>query len=309
MDDIDTYVKSTLIYQLHRLIFHIYNAEDNIIAPKSWAMTLYNKDKHWIIGRQQDSQEFLNFILDKFQTEIGRKVMVVPIISQQIDDGILKHNILRGLANKAWENYFKNEYSFLTNIFNGLFHSTITCGNCSHVSHTFEPFNIIQLSIPEDASSSSEFTIDQLLDKFTMVENLEDKLTCECCGQRTVNQKQIKIWKLPKILIIQMKRFKTDIYGMNREKLPNQIKYPITDFNLDSYISDVNKTVNNNYDLFGVNLHAGGASLERGHYYSFVKNKFNQKWRIFDDSDNPNVIRDIDDLQNKNAYVLFYIKH
>jgi ubiquitin C-terminal hydrolase len=52
--------------------------------------------------------------------------------------------------------------------------------------------------------------------------------------------------------------------------------------------------------LYGINLHFG--RLDFGHYISYVKE--NDKWFLYNDSKDPEEIKDI---QSNNAYMLFYI--
>jgi len=46
-----------------------------------------------------------------------------------------------------------------------------------------------------------------------------------------------------------------------------------------------------------------------GHYISFVKNIINNKWYVYNDSNQPIQINKLNDLQNENAYLLFYYRH
>jgi len=63
------------------------------------------------------------------------------------------------------------------------------------------------------------------------------------------------------------------------------------------------------YDLLGINVHEElmHRSTEVGHYISAIKNKYNNKWYIFNDSCEPHHLTQ-NQLQNTNAYMLFYIR-
>lgn len=52
-------------------------------------------------------------------------------------------------ARKSWVNFLKRNYSFLINMFYGQFKSLVECPNCPHHSMTFDPFQLVSLSIPE----------------------------------------------------------------------------------------------------------------------------------------------------------------
>ena len=58
-----------------------------------------------------------------------------------------------------------------------------------------------------------------------------------------------------------------------------------------------------NYELYGIINHEG--SLDLGHYYSFIKLEYNNKWYIYND----NLVEEIElNLENNICYILFYIK-
>jgi ubiquitin C-terminal hydrolase len=61
--------------------------------------------------------------------------------------------------------------------------------------------------------------------------------------------------------------------------------------------------------LLGINVHEEliHKSTEVGHYISAIKNKYNNKWYIFNDSCEPQFLKN-NQLQNTNAYMLFYIR-
>ena len=56
------------------------------------------------------------------------------------------------------------------------------------------------------------------------------------------------------------------------------------------------------YDLHGVVNHYG--TLGFGHYVSFTRNPFDQKWYKYDDSEVSSISRN--SIVSENAYLLFY---
>jgi ubiquitin C-terminal hydrolase len=83
---------------------------------------------------------------------------------------------------------------------------------------------------------------------------------------------------LPKILIVQLKRFK--IMNLTQKKLNYCINIPY-DIGLDFLLKEKEKYINNTlYNLFGVIVHVGSGS-EYGHYYCLIK--VAGKWVKFDD--------------------------
>ena len=120
---------------------------------------------------------------------------------------------------------------------------------------------------------------------------------CENCKKKQKAEKKLEIYKTPKILIIQIKRF-------NRiKKLETKVDFPIKNLDINKYIISEDKNKNIKYDLFAVANHYG--SLNFGHYTAICKNSLNDKWYEFNDS-MVSEIKDISRIISENAYVLFY---
>ena len=120
---------------------------------------------------------------------------------------------------------------------------------------------------------------------------------CENCKKKQKAVKKLEIYKTPKILIIQIKRF-------NRiRKLDTKVTFPIENLDINKYIISEDKNKNIKYDLFAVANHYG--SLNFGHYTAICKNSFNNKWYEFNDS-YVSAINDKSKIISENAYVLFY---
>jgi ubiquitin carboxyl-terminal hydrolase 4/11/15 len=114
--------------------------------------------------------------------------------------------------------------------------------------------------------------------------------------------KKMEIYKLPKILIMHMKRFK--IQGYYGSKINKTITFPINDFDLSSFVRAPGQG-RQVYDLFAVSNHFGSMSF--GHYTAFAKNKNTQHWFNFDDSSVSQIRGDVEStIVSGAAYVLFY---
>ena len=137
-------------------------------------------------------------------------------------------------------------------------------------------------------------------------------LKCEFCCIKNRQVKQTKFWNTPKILIIQIKRFLMNDYGIMSKKLNNLIKYPVRDLDMSPYM-DSNSPHKNNakYNLFGVNCHhslGNFNTINFGHYTSIVKSRYDNNWYHYDDSSPVEKITSNNHLVNKTAYLLFYYK-
>ena len=179
-------------------------------------------------------------------------------------------------------------------------HDITTCEYCSNVSHNFDIIQVLQLSI-----SSKMNKLNECMDNFIRKERMDkiNKIMCNFCGKKNRSIKQILLWKTPKILIIELKRFKFDM----NEKINNMIEYPIINFNISKYIDPLSPFINDcNYKLFAVNSHHG-KTINHGHYTTTVLNRYNNKWYEYNDS-HKLIKKSLDELVTNNAYMLFYYR-
>ena len=123
-------------------------------APQSVAPRHFKN----IIGRyapsfsgyaQQDSQEFLGFLLDGLQEDLSR-VKKKPYIEKpdSTDDMVGNQDAIREMAAKVWDITKKRDDSVIADLFTGMYKSTLVCPVCEKVSITFDPFNNLTLQLP-----------------------------------------------------------------------------------------------------------------------------------------------------------------
>ena len=124
---------------------------------------------------------------------------------------------------------------------------------------------------------------------------------CNKCKKHNKAKKQIKLYKLPLYLIIQLKKFKNSsgIFSASNEKKEVYINYPLNDLDISDYIEDKDGN-KEKYDLYGVIEHHG--QISQGHYTSICK--INDKWYLFNDEKTFLINNPI----SKDAYLLFYKK-
>ena len=171
----------------------------------------------------------------------------------------------------------------------------IKCTSCETIKNVIEDFSTINLSIPN--SNIQGNTIHSLFNEYLKTETNDDSNNlyyCEKCTKNTVTEKGIRLWKLPKRLIIVLKR-----YSENEQKINNHVDYPIN--NLIIKESESGNILN--YSLSGVIFHNG--NLNSGHYVSAINTEKEQQWILIDD-ELVSQINDPKQLINQNAYILFY---
>ena len=152
---------------------------------------------------------------------------------------------------------------------------------------------------------SSDVSLTNLLADFFREEPLTGDYYCSECSQLTkAKQKTDLSFPLPRVLIIQLKRFTYDLNS--NEKIDTYIDFPIRNLDLDTYVAQDDQrdgNVTRLYDLVAVSNHSG--NLACGHYTTYAKNYRNKLWYSFND-DMTRQIPDEKDIVTKNAYILIY---
>ena len=300
------YINNLLIYKLFKLFSKSNKYDDFTLNPKHFYNLLKKKNPFFDNDDHQDSQEFLNFLITKIEEEICIKKKYV-LCYNDIPD-LSPYDAITCISEfNIWSKFYKNEYSPLKNMFNGQFIINKKCNFCNCISNTYEPFITLPVTIPQ---TSTKLNIYDCLDELTKTEQLDNdnKMKCHFCGLKTKGYTNTFLWKTPKILVINIKRFIVNNYGIIIQKNNTNIDYPIRDLNLSKYFNKSSPFINKSkYDLLGVNIHLG--TINKGHYISYVKNTFNDNWFCYNDSNEPILIQEPDELLDRNAYLLFYYRH
>uniref|UniRef100_A0A6Q2Y7W1 ubiquitinyl hydrolase 1 n=1 Tax=Esox lucius TaxID=8010 RepID=A0A6Q2Y7W1_ESOLU len=175
-----------------------------------------------------------------------------------------------------------------------------------------------ELEFVEDPGSVSEtaraghFTLEQCLNLFTRPEVLapEEAWYCPKCQQHREASKQLLLWRLPNVLIIQLKRFSFRSF-IWRDKINDMVDFPVRNLDLSKFCIGQKDDMAQPpiYDLYAVINHYGG--MIGGHYTAYARlpsDKNSQRsdvgWRLFDDS----TVTTVQESQvvTRYAYVLFY---
>ncbi|KAL4803450.1 hypothetical protein BDV18DRAFT_153729 [Aspergillus unguis] len=136
---------------------------------------------------QQDSQEFLLFLLDGLQEDLNR-IQKKPYIEKPDSTDEMVHNkaALTEFADRCWDIYKARNDSVITDLFAGMYKSTLHCPVCDKVSIIFDPFNNLTLQLPiENLWSKSIYyfplnkkpiMIDVEIDKNSSVKALKEQI-------------------------------------------------------------------------------------------------------------------------------------
>lgn len=98
---------------------------------------------------QQDSQEFLSFLVDALHEDLNR-VQKKPYIENPDSDDNTVHNpeAVRALGETYQKNHRARNDSIAMDLFNGFYKNTMVCPDCDKVSITFDPYSLLTLQLP-----------------------------------------------------------------------------------------------------------------------------------------------------------------
>ena len=195
--------------------------------------------------------------------------------------------------------------SIMTDLFEGQLMSCVTCLSCGFKSATFDNFMDLSIEIPRKAIKYlGSISLQDCLKTFFSKETMRDcGYKCSKCKKEVSIEKEMSIYRLPRLLTIHLKRFYHS--AMRREKISSTVNFPDQGLNMKQFASQSNhSSVNNSsYRLYGISHHSG--SLYGGHYISEVCNVNTNKWYNCNDSHVSQISRP--DNSSTSAYVLFYV--
>ncbi|KAL9060507.1 MAG: hypothetical protein Q9206_001011 [Seirophora lacunosa] len=127
-------------------------------APKAFKNVIGKYGPSFSGYGQQDSQEFLLFLLDGLQEDLNR-IQKKPYIEKpdSTDEMVNNPVALREMAAKCWDIYKARNDSVITDLFAGMYKSTVVCPVCDKVSIIFDPFNNLTLQLPIENVWSRNF--------------------------------------------------------------------------------------------------------------------------------------------------------
>jgi ubiquitin carboxyl-terminal hydrolase 8 len=265
-------MKGEIAEEFGFVIKSLWSGQYRSIAPYDFKLTISQFAPQFSGSQQQDSQELMAFLLDGLHEDLNR-VIVKSYVEEKDTTSIPDVQA----AQISWTNHLKRNNSIIVDMFQGQFRNTMICLSCRKQSVTFQAFMYLSLPLP----SSHRCSLTDCLEFFRRREKVsgEDKWYCPHCKQLREASKQLEIWKLPRILLIHLKRF--SFKGLWRQKLNTDVSFPISALNVNNYVAGPDMP--GNYDLYAVSNHTG--DLNGGHYTAYCRNPFNRKWYTFDDKD------------------------
>jgi ubiquitin carboxyl-terminal hydrolase 12/46 len=234
------------------------------LAPRKFFNKLRRDNE--IFGKyvQQDAQEFMIYLLNR--------------LSELLNELVPKKQSKRARQSSHGSDSStassKPEPTWVEDVFEGKLTTETRCLFCESVKKTDEPFLNLSVEVGQNASLTS------CLKSFSAAEHMkgDSKYFCEACTSYQEAELRMRIKQLPKVLVVQLKRFKY-IERLNAlKKLSYRVAYPIELrlFNTTDDAVDGDRL----YDLVAVVVHVG-SRMNSGHYISIVKSA--NHWLVYDD--------------------------
>jgi ubiquitin C-terminal hydrolase len=257
----------------------INQSKDLVYDPKMFHENFQKIHSRFQGFKQHDCLEALTIVLDGFHESLKYN-MQISITGTPVSE----NDNLMLLAMKAQNDYSKNNYSIICDLFNAQMLQCIICQEEGRenelLSRKFDPYTQTILEI-----HSEDKTIYDCFEHFFAKESLDnDNLYFDEKSQKKVKSDIVKKYvELPPYLIISLKRFKQNMLGISYDKNTQPIAIPFDEDILD--LSDYTEGYDKKrayYQLQAVGLHSGNVNF--GHYYAYCRNNENNKFYEYNDS-------------------------
>ena len=171
-------LKGKLAQSWYELLYKYWIENNDTGNPRDLKYIIGEKDPRFRGYSQQDSNEFINIFLDTLNEDLNfsdekKYIELNEKNSEETDEQCAK---------RFWEaNLIRND-SVITDLFCGLFKSTITCPKCNWVSVTFEPFYSINLPLKENKRKKLNEKIKQNINEYNMYYVPKYSIRNTCCA-------------------------------------------------------------------------------------------------------------------------------
>ncbi|KAJ8107671.1 hypothetical protein OPT61_g8706 [Boeremia exigua] len=146
------------------------------ISPKHFKQTLGREEKTFSGYGQQDSQEFLSWLIDALHEDLNRIISKPYIENPDSDDNTFRDpEAMKQLGEIHRKNHRARNDSVSMDLFNGFYKNTMVCPECDKVSITFDAYSQLTLQLPIEQSWTHTITYVPLYGKIQQLDVDIDK--------------------------------------------------------------------------------------------------------------------------------------
>ena len=135
------------------LLSEYWIGQNHVGDPSDFKRTFGHKIKRFSGYNQQDSNEFIDLFLDNLNEDLNAVTNKEYIELKEKGENETDEQC----SKRFWDNYLKRNDSIITDLFCGQMKSTVTCPNCKFLNITFDPFNTLNLNIPESSQNRRNY--------------------------------------------------------------------------------------------------------------------------------------------------------
>ena len=134
-----------IVEKYSQLINHLWHGNREYISPIQFKNAFGKMYTAFNGSRQQDTQEFISYLLDSLHEDLN-KVLKKPYIEEKDIAPDLPDEEIFKIKKDI---YLCRNQSFIADLIYGFYKSTVFCPekNCKNITKSFEPFNMINLSL------------------------------------------------------------------------------------------------------------------------------------------------------------------
>lgn len=128
-------------------------------SPTNFKRTLSSQNPVFSGWGQQDSQEFLSYLVDSIHEDLNRIQKKPYLENPDSDDArVTDPEYIKELGDTYRQNHAKRNESVCMDLFSGFYKNTMECPTCDKVSVTFDPFASLTLQLPIESTVMHNFT-------------------------------------------------------------------------------------------------------------------------------------------------------
>lgn len=128
-------------------------------SPNNFKKTLSSQNPVFSGWGQQDSQEFLSYLVDSIHEDLNRIQKKPYLENPDSDDArVTDPEYIKELGETYRKNHAARNESVCMDLFSGFYKNTMECPICDKVSVTFDPFASLTLQLPIESTIMHNFT-------------------------------------------------------------------------------------------------------------------------------------------------------